>query len=53
MDFVDDPGELLNMMESCRIGTKRALFYQAHALYYEKRKKYVEAEKIYQLGVKM
>ncbi|CAN6469854.1 unnamed protein product [Victoria cruziana] len=53
MDFVDDPGELLNMMESCRIGTKRALFYQAHALYYEKRKKYVEAEKIYQLGVKI
>ncbi|XP_031485075.1 uncharacterized protein LOC116254108 isoform X2 [Nymphaea colorata] len=53
MDFVGDPGELLKMMESCKIGTKRALFYQAYALYYEKRKRYVEAEKIYQLGVEI
>ncbi|KAI3908509.1 hypothetical protein MKX01_009311 [Papaver californicum] len=51
MDLVDDPRGLLKRMEMNKIGTKKALFYQAYALYYEKRKKYDEAEKMYHLGV--
>ncbi|XP_019414241.1 PREDICTED: probable inactive serine/threonine-protein kinase bub1 isoform X1 [Lupinus angustifolius] len=52
MDYVDDPIALLRTMEVSHIGTKRCQFYQAYALYYEKRKKYDEAEKMYHLGVK-
>ncbi|KAL1336776.1 hypothetical protein HN51_031184 [Arachis hypogaea] len=52
MDFVDDPGELLRTMEANHIGTKRCQFYQAYALFYEKSKKYDEAERMYHLGVK-
>ncbi|KAJ0799258.1 putative mitotic spindle checkpoint protein Bub1/Mad3 [Helianthus annuus] len=33
------------------IGNKRSLFYKAYALYYEKMKKFNEAEKMYHLGV--
>ncbi|KAM5556736.1 hypothetical protein ABKV19_024232 [Rosa sericea] len=51
MDFVEDPRELLRTMEANRIGTKHPLFYQAYALYYEKNKKFEEAEKMYHLGV--
>lgn len=51
MDFVDDPKALLRNMEVNHIGTKRSLFYQAYALYYEKIKKFEEAEKMYHLGV--
>ncbi|KAF7830922.1 putative inactive serine/threonine-protein kinase bub1 isoform X1 [Senna tora] len=52
MDFVDDPRSLLKIMEVKQIGTKRCQFYQAYALYYEKNKRYEEAEKMYHLGVK-
>lgn len=52
MDFVDDPITLLRTMEVNQIGTKRCQFYQAYALYYEKSKKYEEAEKMYHMGVK-
>ncbi|KAL2333431.1 hypothetical protein Fmac_014644 [Flemingia macrophylla] len=52
MDFVDDPVALLRTMEANCIGRKRCQFYQAYALYYEKNKKYDEAEKMYHLGVK-
>lgn len=51
MDFVDDPRPLLRTMEANQIGTKHSLFYQAYALYYEKNKKFDEAEKMYHLGV--
>lgn len=51
MDFVDDPRVLLRTMEVNHIGKKRSLFYQAYALYYEKIKKFEEAEKMYHLGV--
>ncbi|KAL6545141.1 hypothetical protein OROHE_009806 [Orobanche hederae] len=51
MDFVDDPKSVLKTMEKNRIGTKKSLFYQAYALYYEKLKKFDAAEKIYHLGV--
>ncbi|KAA8539550.1 hypothetical protein F0562_026242 [Nyssa sinensis] len=51
MDFVDDPRAVLRTMETNRIGTKRSLFYQAYALYYEKLKKFEEAEKMYHSGV--
>ncbi|XVF24168.1 hypothetical protein REPUB_Repub13aG0104100 [Reevesia pubescens] len=51
MDFVDDPRLLLRRMEMNHIGTKRSLYYQAYALYYEKIKKFDEAEKMYHLGV--
>ncbi|XP_028784510.1 probable inactive serine/threonine-protein kinase bub1 isoform X2 [Neltuma alba] len=52
MDFVDDPLSLLKTMEVNHIGTKRCQFYQAYALYYEKNRRYDEAEKMYHLGVK-
>ncbi|XP_050209210.1 uncharacterized protein LOC126659922 [Mercurialis annua] len=51
MDFVDEPKALLRTMEMNSIGIKRSLFYQAYALYYEKMKKFEEAEKMYHLGV--
>ncbi|MCL7035782.1 hypothetical protein MKW94_018574 [Papaver nudicaule] len=51
MDLVEDPHGLLRKMEMNKIGAKKALFYQAYALYYERRKKYDEAEKMYHLGV--
>ncbi|KAL1197028.1 Mitotic spindle checkpoint protein BUBR1 [Cardamine amara subsp. amara] len=51
MDFVDDPKALLRTMEAKSIGTKRSLFYQAYALYYEKMKRFEEAKKMYRLGV--
>ncbi|KAJ8769469.1 hypothetical protein K2173_002959 [Erythroxylum novogranatense] len=52
MDYVDEPKALLRTMEMNHIGKKRALFYQAYALYYEKMKIFDEAEKMYHLGVK-
>ncbi|XP_059627946.1 uncharacterized protein LOC132270762 [Cornus florida] len=52
MDFVEDPRAVLRTMEANRIGIKRSLFYQAYALYYEKVKKFEDAEKMYHLGVK-
>ncbi|XVF84058.1 hypothetical protein PTKIN_Ptkin16aG0544200 [Pterospermum kingtungense] len=51
MDFVEDPRVLLGKMEKNHIGVKRALYYQAYALYHEKMKKFDEAEKMYHLGV--
>ncbi|XP_007008897.2 PREDICTED: probable inactive serine/threonine-protein kinase bub1 isoform X1 [Theobroma cacao] len=51
MDFVDEPRLLLRRMEMNHIGTKRSLYYQAYALYYEKIKKFDEAETMYHLGV--
>ncbi|RXI08774.1 hypothetical protein DVH24_022918 [Malus domestica] len=51
MDFVDDPRALLRTMVVNQIGTKHSLFYRAYALYYEKNKKFEEAEKMYHLGV--
>ncbi|XP_042513610.1 uncharacterized protein LOC122088408 [Macadamia integrifolia] len=51
LDFVDDPRALLKTMEANRIGTKLAIFYQAYALYYEKLKRFEEAENMYRLGV--
>ncbi|GMH15415.1 hypothetical protein Nepgr_017256 [Nepenthes gracilis] len=50
MDYVDDPRAVLRTMEREGIGTKRSLFYQAYALYYEKMKKFEDAEKMYRLG---
>ncbi|KAF6153635.1 hypothetical protein GIB67_027502 [Kingdonia uniflora] len=52
MDFVDDPRALMKAMETNRIGLKKALFYEAYALYYEKVNKFEEAEKMYHLGVR-
>ncbi|KAJ6317823.1 hypothetical protein OIU76_013381 [Salix suchowensis] len=51
MDYVNDPRSLLTTMETNRIGTKRSLFYQAYALYYEKMKKFEEAENMFRFGV--
>ncbi|XP_038905527.1 mitotic spindle checkpoint protein BUBR1 [Benincasa hispida] len=51
MDYVADPRALLKTMEEKRIGTKFSLFYQAYALYYEKLKKFDDADKMYHLGV--
>ncbi|KAI3799936.1 hypothetical protein L1987_35242 [Smallanthus sonchifolius] len=51
LDFVDDPGAVLEHMKANHIGNKRSLFYQAYALYYEKMKKFTDAEKMYHLGV--
>ncbi|KAJ6340282.1 hypothetical protein OIU77_008108 [Salix suchowensis] len=50
MDYVNDPRALLTTMETNRIGTERSLFYQAYALYYEKMKKFEEAENMYRFG---
>ncbi|KAJ9539824.1 hypothetical protein OSB04_026330 [Centaurea solstitialis] len=51
LDFVDEPGAVLKNMKANRIGNKRSLFYQAYALYYEKMKKFSDAEQMYHLGV--
>ncbi|KAG9453591.1 hypothetical protein H6P81_006495 [Aristolochia fimbriata] len=51
MDFVEDPKGLLKRMEANQIGLKRALFYQAYALYYEKLKRFEMSEQVYHLGV--
>ncbi|KAG6477817.1 uncharacterized protein LOC122020180 [Zingiber officinale] len=51
MDYVHDAKVLLRKMEKNEIGLKRAVFYLAYALYYEKHKKFDEAEKVYRLGV--
>ncbi|KAK6929497.1 Mad3/Bub1 homology region 1 [Dillenia turbinata] len=51
MDYVEDQIGLLRAMEINRIGMKRALFYQAYALYFEKMKKFDDADKMYHLGV--
>ncbi|KAL5537317.1 hypothetical protein UlMin_044843 [Ulmus minor] len=51
MDFVEDPKKVLTTMEANSIGTKHSLFYQAYALYYEKSKKFEEADKMFHLGV--
>ncbi|KAK9061076.1 hypothetical protein SSX86_018256 [Deinandra increscens subsp. villosa] len=51
LDFVDDPGAVLEHMKAHHIGNKRSLFYQAYALYYEKLKNFTAAEKMYHLGV--
>ncbi|XP_074349357.1 uncharacterized protein LOC141689080 isoform X2 [Apium graveolens] len=52
MDFVDDPGAVLGTMKANHIGMRMSLFYQAYALYYEKLKRFEEAEKMYYLGAK-
>ncbi|TXG50073.1 hypothetical protein EZV62_025948 [Acer yangbiense] len=52
MDFVGDPRTLLKTMEENHIGVTRSLFYQAYALFYEKMKKFEDAEKMYHLGVR-
>lgn len=52
MDFVDDPGAVLGTMKANQIGMRMSLFYQAYALYYEKLKRFEEAEKMYHLGAK-
>ncbi|KAK3229529.1 hypothetical protein Dsin_001410 [Dipteronia sinensis] len=52
MDFVDDPRALLKTMEENHIGVTQSLFYQAYALFYEKMKKFEDAEKMYHLGVR-
>ncbi|PWA78948.1 Mad3/BUB1 homology region 1 [Artemisia annua] len=51
LDFVDDPGAVLENMKANHIGNRRSLFYQAYALYYEKLKRFTDAEKMYHLGV--
>ncbi|XP_026664936.2 uncharacterized protein LOC103718818 isoform X2 [Phoenix dactylifera] len=51
MDYVDDAKVILRRMERNQIGLKRSMFYSAYALYYEKQKKFEEAEKMYHLGV--
>uniref|UniRef100_J3NB03 BUB1 N-terminal domain-containing protein n=2 Tax=Oryza brachyantha TaxID=4533 RepID=J3NB03_ORYBR len=50
MDYVKDARPLLKKMEKNRIGLKRAAFYMAYALYYEKHKRFEDAEKMYCLG---
>jgi len=51
MDYVADAKPLLKKMERNRIGLKRASFYMAYALYYEKHKRFNDAEKMYNLGI--
>jgi hypothetical protein len=41
---------LLNKMEQRGICLKRASFYMAYALYYEKHRRFESAEKMYRLG---
>lgn len=50
MDYVDDARAILRKMEKNGIGLKRAVFYSAYALYYEKKKKFEDAERMYHLG---
>ncbi|GJN13915.1 hypothetical protein PR202_gb00671 [Eleusine coracana subsp. coracana] len=51
MDYVKDAKPLLKMMEQKGIGLKRASFYMAYALYYEKHRRFESAEKMYCLGI--
>lgn len=51
MDYVKDAKPLLKKLERNRIGLKRAAFYMAYALYYEKRRRFDDAEKMYRLGI--
>ncbi|XP_052622334.1 uncharacterized protein LOC128127699 [Lactuca sativa] len=51
LDFVDDPGAVLDNIKANHIANKRSLFYQAYALYYEKLKKFTDVEKMYHLAV--
>ncbi|CAD6255015.1 unnamed protein product [Miscanthus lutarioriparius] len=51
MDYVTDAKPLLKKMEWNGIGFKRASFYMAFALYYEKHKRFNDAEKMYRLGI--
>ncbi|CAN6362127.1 unnamed protein product [Urochloa humidicola] len=51
MDYVADAKPLLKKMEKSGIGLKRASFYMAYALYYEKHKRFNDAEKMYSLGI--
>ncbi|KAF8706423.1 hypothetical protein HU200_030693 [Digitaria exilis] len=51
MDYVADAKPLLKKMERNGIGLKRASFYMAYALYYEKHKRFSDAEKMYRLGI--
>ncbi|PKU65228.1 probable inactive serine/threonine-protein kinase bub1 [Dendrobium catenatum] len=51
MDYVEDARVLLRKMEKSQIGVKRTKFYTAYALYYEKKKRFEDSEKMYQLGV--
>ncbi|GJM88118.1 hypothetical protein PR202_ga04145 [Eleusine coracana subsp. coracana] len=51
MDYVKDAKPLLKMMEQKGIGLKRASFYMAYALYYEKHRRFESAEKMYRLGI--
>ncbi|KAF3329882.1 Mitotic spindle checkpoint protein BUBR1 [Carex littledalei] len=53
MDYVDDAKVLLKKMEKNQIGLKRASYYIAYALYYEKHRKLEEAEKMYHAGVQI
>ncbi|KAF8671549.1 hypothetical protein HU200_049961 [Digitaria exilis] len=46
-----DAKPLLKNMETNGIGLKRASFYMAYALYYEKHKRFSDAEKKYRLGI--
>ncbi|KAL6871013.1 hypothetical protein ACP4OV_014861 [Aristida adscensionis] len=51
MDYVKDAKPLLKKMERNGIGLKRASFYMAYALYYEKHKRFEQSEKMYRLGI--
>ncbi|KAL6641985.1 hypothetical protein ACP70R_020166 [Stipagrostis hirtigluma subsp. patula] len=51
MDYVKDAKPLLKKMEKNGIGLKRASFYMAYAIYYEKHKRFDQAEKMYRLGI--
>ncbi|KAK3118293.1 hypothetical protein QOZ80_9BG0696810 [Eleusine coracana subsp. coracana] len=51
MDYVKDAKPLLKKMEQKGIGLKRASFYMAYALYYEKHRRFESAEKMYRLGI--
>ncbi|KAG0467434.1 hypothetical protein HPP92_019014 [Vanilla planifolia] len=51
MDHVKEPRAILRKMEKSEIGMKRAEFYIAYAVYYVKKKRFEDAEKMYHLGV--
>uniref|UniRef100_A0ACD5YHG5 Uncharacterized protein n=1 Tax=Avena sativa TaxID=4498 RepID=A0ACD5YHG5_AVESA len=53
MDYVKDAKPLLKKLERNRIGLKRAAFYMAYALYYEKRRRFQDAEKMYRVGIQI
>ncbi|XP_044946309.1 probable inactive serine/threonine-protein kinase bub1 [Hordeum vulgare subsp. vulgare] len=51
MDYVKDAKPLLKKLERNRIGLKRAAFYMAYAIYYEKRRRFQDAEQMYRMGI--